>query len=363
MRNALIVTTASFALAACAQSASSIQGIPPQSARTALQPTTATSYVYVIQQGGVLNNGDIAVYDSGLTTVERRFTKDMYDPYAAAIDSTGTLYLLNIYDGVAQFANWDERPARKVGGLYGAIAMALDSSNNLYIVDCISCIPYDRPATRAQHDSIYVYEAQTTKLLRIITKGIESPRSLVFDSSGNLYVFNEPSAHESISVYAPGSGRVTRKITQGHVGAGVLAIDDRDNLFATTGSQVVEYAAGTGKVLRTITEGIASPQAMALDASGNLYVDNTSEVFSRGWISVYAPGDSRPKYKIVRGIDNPVAIALDANADLYVANDYWGRPGTRGRVTLYAPGAKTPLHHVQMDKKFLIPIALTVGLK
>ncbi|HEV3090044.1 MAG TPA: hypothetical protein VGX91_01225 [Candidatus Cybelea sp.] len=321
-----------------------------------------TSYVYAIGCCGVFNNGAIDVYDLSLTHTVRRIFRGSVYAHGVAVDTAGIVYLLNVWDGVVEYDPGKEWPSRKLHPrLPGAIAMALDASNNLYVINCYSCMPYGaRRAIYSNHDAIDVYRSGTTKLERTITRGIESPQALAFDSAGKLYVA-DATATPSIAVYEPGASRPSRRIENGLQRLGPMAVDGAGDVYVANNSdEVIEYAAGSQRVLRTLKQGISSPQGLLLDSSGTLYVNNTDRYPDRGWISVYASGGSQLSYEITNGIDNPVAIALGPDGSLYVSNDNWAFPRTRGRVSVYAPGATMPSHYIR-GNKYGPPGALAIG--
>lgn len=358
-RLAFSLSLAAAALAACTAGQSPVA---PMSAPIAgmAQPAHAKDYLYVANQGGVLNYGSVNVDDASLMHVTRRLVRGAENPYKVAVDATGTLYVLDAWYAVTEFDRGTTKSSRRILDQYAALAMALDGSNNLYIDSCYSCMPQARPLA-SQRDSILEYRAKSTKLLRTITDGIRAPQSIIVDSAGNLYVANEGN-HPSITVYKPGSTKLSRKITLGIKNPSQLAIDPSGNLFvANDYYEIAVYASGSSSPLYTITAGIASPQAMAFDASGTLYVANTANFASKGWVSVYAAGSASEKYEITTGISNPVALAVAPDGTLYVDNNDWQYPRSRGRLTIYEPASQTPLRSVRAGRKYGWPIALAFG--
>jgi sugar lactone lactonase YvrE len=314
------------------------------------------------------NHGNITLYDLGLTGVARTITKGVSNPFFISVDRAGRIYYTSWLDylgGVTEYDTGSESPSRRIK-LDGARSVATDSSNNLYVALCPTCFEY-----HSGNSSINVYEAGTTKLVRTITKGVDMPLSLAFDTKGNLYVADGAYPHPAVTVYAPGSSEPLRKLTRGLTGPSEIAFDPSNNLFVMNGTasgsqqSVIEYQAQSDKVLRKITNGVSSPQAIAVDGSGTLYVSNTPFP-SAGWVSVYAPGASTPSYRITSGMYDPDLLTVDGEGTLYVGNDDYGvaldRPdvssGDGGSVCAYAPKAKKPLRCVAQQYSF--PYALAV---
>jgi len=117
---------------------------------------------------------------------------------------------------------------------------------------------------------------------------------------------------------------------------------DAPNRRATTQwDQISIYAPGGTVPAEAITDGVGGPDAMAMDASGNLYVANVNT----STVTVYARGAASPSRTITSGIGIPVCLAVDSKGDLFVASATGG-PGSRGKVTEYAPGGRTVIRRI-----------------
>lgn len=141
-------------------------------------------------------------------------------------------------------------------------ALALDSSEDLIVADCVSCY-YSSPP---RSDYIEEYAAGSYGHLLTITRGIYAPVAVAVDSKNLLYVANSPAYTGPgwISVYAPGSTRPLRKIKDGIDRPVALAIDPSDTLYVANGSgnSVTAYAPGTTKPMLTIKDGIRYPTSL-----------------------------------------------------------------------------------------------------
>ena len=102
--------------------------------------------------------------------------------------------------------------------------------------------------------------------------GLNYPIALAFDSSDNLYVANE--AGTTVSKFTPGAIKPTATLT-GLTNPMTLAFDTSGNLYvANYGSSTVsKFATGATSPTATLT-GLSDPRSLAFDPSGNLYVAN-----------------------------------------------------------------------------------------
>jgi len=342
-------------LAACATQIPGMGPNVPQSVNADARLTAPFLYVAECCEQEFTNGaGTITLYDPGLSRVARTIKKGVANPWFITVDKTGRTYMVSFDDspggGVTEYDVGSMRPSRHIKLQY-AWATATDESNNLYVASCPTCYPYIRG-----NGSIKVYEAGTTRLLRSITKGIEEPTSLAFDTRRNLYTVSFDQNTTNVVVFAPGSSTPLRTLSQGYSYPTAIAFDSSNDLFVMrspngSSSSVVEYKADSDRIVRTITEGLLSPQAIAVDSSGTLYVANTPFP-SAGWVSVYPQGAHRPSYRITSGMYDPQLVAVDRDGNLYVGNDdYGGGPlahpdvssGFGGSVCAYATHAKTPL--------------------
>ena len=321
------------------------------------------SYVYVGECCRFNDDGEVILYDQALTAVARKITEGVTTPDFITVDRSGRLYDINHFDGyglVIEYDRGSETPSRRIN-LRGAWAAATDSANNLYVASCTSCLPYG-----TGNGSVGVYERGTKKLLRSITKGIDLPVSVAFDTDDNLYVANASYTKPAVTVYAPGSSEPQRRLTRGLAVPSAIGLDPSNNVFVmnnpVNGSpSVVEYKAASSKVLRTISNGIASPQAIALDGSGTLYVANAPGS-TGGWISVYPSGASAPSYQIKIAVNDPIALTVDGEGNLYVGNDGPDNPPRYvGTICVYASNARRPLRCVRGERRFDQPSWLAVG--
>jgi sugar lactone lactonase YvrE len=214
--------------------------------------------------------------------------------------------------------------------------------------------------------SVAVYSPGSATPLKVL-KGTSNPVSLAFDVSGKIYVANDSFDYAGVGVYNPNRAKPIRTIPNqdGMEGPRVLAFDPGGNLYVANGPTSVGsqdsvyvvsiFAPGQSIVERSIENGIHFPRAL-LVSGGQLYVADAPSKRSKhpnGSISVYPLGLIYPYQTITEGIHTPDALAVDGSGNLYVAN-------LNGHnVTVYAPGGNVPIRTITDGVSS--PRALAIG--
>ncbi|MEO6847421.1 MAG: SBBP repeat-containing protein, partial [Chthoniobacterales bacterium] len=123
--------------------------------------------------------------------------------------------------------------------------------------------------------------------VRQITTGLNDPRGIAVDGSGNVYVANY------------GSGTIGK------------------------------YTANLVLVSSSFVTGLSNPEGLAIDASGNIYVSS----LSGNTISKYDSSGSLIVGFSITGLDAPSTIALDGTGNLFVSNSGSGVVGKYNTAT------------------------------
>jgi hypothetical protein len=226
----------------------------------------------------------------------------------------------------------------------------------------------DLYAASAIHFQINVY-GSNHKLLRTLTREVDGPRQVAFDSNGNVYVrelkkivifpngrqdklrsireqalgmtidsqnnlYLSNANGDEIDVFKPGSKTPSRVITDSVNGPGSLAIDSNGNLYVSMASSsqcgsVVVYSVTTKKVEYTISQGVCYPELLTVGGDGNLYILN-AKIGQDGGVSIYPLGQNVLLRTVTDDINEPWGMTLDANYNLYVVS--------HTGVTVYASG-------------------------
>ncbi len=171
------------------------------------------------------------------SSVPGGFLNGLGKPFAVTVDHKGVVYVAD--QGAQDIAIYNPgatKPSRSVscGGL--PQFMAVDAADNLYV----SCV--------GQTEGVVEFAPGATTGTPLTLNGLNFPRGIAFDASGNMYVADM--LDSTIFVYAPGSSNP----------------------------------------LRTITSGLSGPEQITIGASGRLYVANTSGDRN----PIYAPGGTVP---------------------------------------------------------------------
>ncbi len=260
--------------------------------------------------------------------------------------------------------------------------VALDSSGNLYVVDSGNSRVLFYPSGSTTATRVYgqdgSFSASSENNGGISANSLSGPTGVALDSSGNLYVVDNP--NNRVLFYPSGSTTATRVYGQGGSFAsntpnngGVsanslyfpygLALDSSGNLYVGDfdSNRVLFYPSGSTTATRVYGQGgsftansennggvsassLFYPAGVALDSSGNLYVadtENNRVLFypsgSTTATRVYGQGGSFTANTENNGgvsassLFYPAGVALDSGGNLYVADQQ------NNRVLLYPP--------------------------
>jgi sugar lactone lactonase YvrE len=362
-RYALSSGVAAAMLAGCGGSQPPIGAagaVPPSTTIRARSPLGLASSRHTAKKRWFLYLGNMRGYSSkfkvyplGGSRPIRSFSRS-WNVYAIAIDPWNDVYTTNGFVSdteVTAYTPGGKAVLLNIGTGFGAPeGLAFDSHGNLWLADTVN---------------IEEYAARSTNLLRIIK--VPGCYSLAIDSSDNVYVACGGNHRKNeIDVFAPGASSPFRTITQGIDLPRVLMFDGSGNLFVANcspcdsygkkhGGSITVYAPGSGVPSRTITNGIDWPVAMAFDGEGKLAVAN-SPWTGKGSVAVYGSA-SHPMYTIVKDIASPNAIAADPSGNVYVSN--LPVAGDKGfSVTVY--NARGSLLRTITDG-VKVPTALAIG--
>jgi hypothetical protein len=256
------------------------------------------------------SGGSIVAYTPGgksiLLSIGVDFAKGL------AFDKSGNLYIADTV-AVEEYAARSTKRLRIIRtDTRDNDALAFDPKGNLYVARLAS---YGSSGP----SSIEVFAPGASRPFRTITDGIRMPVGLLFDNKGNLYVDNCPPCYSSnpdkahggsITEYAPGGHSPFRTVSRSLDWPVAVAFDSHGLLFVANRpfqkkGWITVYSSGADPV-RVVTDGINGPAAFAVGPQNYLYVANSAAPS----ITVYTPGGSQLVRTITDGVKAPSAIAI-----------------------------------------------------
>ncbi len=155
-----------------------------------------------------------------------------------------------------------------------------------------------------------VYEVGEKKPTQVISKGIVQPTAMAVDSSNNLYVANScgypDCASGMVSVYKAGAD--SPYLTLSNVGVpDAVVVDSAGTVYVGSGNNITEFAAGKSTPKVTIpVPSHCHLSALALDSAGNLYaLLQACKIYSHGAVLVFMAGETTAAYTVTKDIDDP----------------------------------------------------------
>lgn len=165
-------------------------------------------------------------------------------------------------------------------------------------------------ATNLGNSTITMYKPGQTSPSLTISDGVSTPTGLTVDAAGTVYCANV--GNNTVTEYP--KGQTSPSVTLS-AAAEYLATDAQDNLYVSTGSEVLEFAKGSTSG-QNLNLNIGSPEAIEVDHSGNLIVLD----WSNSDIDVFPAGQTQPSKQITVTGGFPYAFSLSKNEkQLYVS--------------------------------------------
>lgn len=267
-------------------------------------------------------------------------------PVGMAFDRQANLYVAvgSRSRAVAVFAPEHTNSRRSLTGSVGSVALAFNGAGDLYVLTA------SRTSQKAV-GSLVIYAPGATKPNRIIKNIIQSPRALMFDTSGNLFV----ASPDKIAVIPPGKDTPSHFISEGVSRFSSMAVDPGGRLYVSNygkvgvDGSVTIYSPKTWRLQQTLTNGIINPNAAAISPGGDLFVTNacasnySSSSCTNFSVSIYKGQPLKLNRQITYGLTLPHYLAFGPSGYVYVSNC---RNCSHGVINVYAPGGSTIVHQI-----------------
>lgn len=253
--------------------------------------------------------------------------KHLVEPMGIAVSDNGkVLYVSDLTQSAVFVFDFGHKSFRKIGPLSWPVGLALDSHQDLYVVE-----QYKR--------GISEFNPQGKRIRFITDKSLQRPTGIVIDRKRQrLYVADTghtKSKEHVVDIFSLTSGKLIGRVGHGKGSAPgqflfptYLAVDRTGNLYVTDSMNCrVQVFNPEGKLLRVIGRrgdawGMFSmPKGVAVDDFGNVYVADSIwgnvQIFNhKGRILLFFGGRG-PLPGMLR---NPTAVAIDRHNDIYVGD-------------------------------------------
>ena len=270
-------------------------------------------------------------------------------PYGLAIDAAGNAWVTNESGTtVAAFSPTGSFATLTAAGLVGPQAVAIDKNDNVWVANTAgnSVIEFT-PGTG------YVPGVSTANLSGNFTAGgITAPTALAVDSSNNVWIanFNGNSVSALTSSGAPlANSPFTGAANNITVPTGI-AISGKGGIYVTSGSgslvngslvnSLVVNLSNSGAFVSTLSQGaLQGPAAIAIDPTTNnaIVTGFTTGSAIAGAVSEFTGASSKTAaVQVTSGLSSPTGVACDGTS-IWVANS---APG--GGLAQLAYGATSP---------------------
>jgi predicted Zn-dependent protease with MMP-like domain len=357
-----------------------------QNNRVLFYPAGSTTATQVYGQGGSFTSN--AVNNGGITA------NSLNQPTGVALDSSGNLYVADIYNNRVLCYPYGSTTATQVygqggsftsnaantgpGGLNNPMAVALDSSGDLYVVDRsnnrVLFYPFGLTTATRVYGQLNSFASSTVNNGGISANSLSQPWAVALDPSGNLYVtdysnnrvleygsfgnVNVCPATESapapcnntitFSDYAATTTNfgVTQVVTQGATGLDFSLASGS----TCTGTVAAGNACTVNVNFAPLAPGLRTGAVELFDNSANLLTTAPTYGIGQAPEITFGPGTRTTINTGSVTLSAPKGILVDAAGNLFIsdaANPQVLKTAPNGAQTVFGPNLPTPLQFPQ----------------
>jgi hypothetical protein len=166
---------------------------------------------------------------------------------------------------------------------------------------------------------VRIFREADGKSLGEITDGVDAPWGLFIDSQGTLYVVN--AGNNTVNAYPRNSTEPSATWSQDLSSPRYVVVDAGGDLFVSNGNgngTVVEFPAGSTTASAVLQTPGVEADGMGFDSEGNLYVAyRTQQNAAGGSIEEFAPG-STVGTSLGMTLDQPQGLIVDGDGGINV---------------------------------------------
>jgi streptogramin lyase len=202
---------------------------------------------------------------------------------------------------IQQYSPATQQTSILISGLNNPKGVAVDGSGNLYVAD-------------SGNNAIESFNA--SRQMTTLVTGVLNPSGVAVDLQGNVY-FSD-TGKNAVREWVAASRQVVTLASLNLNGPTGVAVDAQGNVyFADTGNGNIDEWSVAGKATTILVTGLNNPWGVAADGQGNVYFADAGNDAVKEWNPV-----TRQTVVLASGFNDPSGVAVDGRANLYIADSH-----------------------------------------